>query len=192
MHLRRIAAPALVLFLISPSCPATDAQGRAAEPASLASLQAAVDYRAALAAALAAGERKPVDALNELRGRSDLMGLGLPEAQDRSAALLDVGHRLLASGHPEAAEPFFIAAENALGEAIAQLSVDEAAVKAQLLAQRAFVRDNYLNMPGEAAADLEAAVKLQPDDQRLRRKRDTLPPAKTGRDAEDQTQKGGN
>jgi hypothetical protein len=191
MNIRRIVAPALALVLLSESCPAAETQDRAAEP-SLASLQAAVDYRAALSAALATGERKPADALKELHTRSNIMGQSLPEEQDRSAALLDVGHRLLASGQPETAEAFFVAAETSLGAAIAELPDEEAVVKAQLLAQRAFVRDSYLNKAAEADADLEQAIKLQPEDKRLRRKRDLLAPQKTGRKADDKSQQGGN
>jgi hypothetical protein len=182
---------AVVLPWGQPSALAQTADRDAVAPSPARLLDTAANFRAALAKALADGTLKPADALQQLAAKADAMGLGLPAAQDRAAALLDVGHRLLAAGHPQEAEAFFSAAEISLSAAIELLADDNAAVKAQLLAQRAFVRERYLNQAAGAEADLERAVTLQPEDRRLQRKRDQLPPAKAGRKADAKTQGGG-
>lgn len=179
---RPVTAGLLLVTLIFNGLPSLHAQAKQPEPAQLAQeMQAAHEFRSALTDGIVAGKHTPQAALELLRGRRNAMGLGHEASADLAFALSDVAQRLLAKGQPEKAELFFKEADQALGQAINRLPDAQAETKAMLLEQRAHIRAEYLNRAQEADADLEKASELQPEDQRVKRKRELLAPAKTGR-----------
>ncbi len=135
----------------------------------------ALQRRAELANAVAAGKEPAEVALARLRT------LALPaESQgdtetDFTHAAIDVGQRLHAGGKREDAGHFFRAAEDALTSVLDRTADDSGVAKAdalvaarvQLLANRAFIRAQFLQKIPEAIADLDAAQKLAPDDRYL-------------------------
>jgi predicted component of type VI protein secretion system len=121
------------------------------------------------------GETKPDDAVERLRAQRGASGLPISDAgADFAFAAIDIGHRLLARQKPEEAEPFFQAAEQALAQAVSRTADTAAQEKAQYLQKLALIRGNYLNKAVQASQDIEAAIKLQPEDEQLLRLKSTL------------------
>jgi hypothetical protein len=85
-----------------------------------------------------------------------------------------VGQRLLAADKATEAEDFFLAAEKSLLLAIGKTKDKDAQEKALYLQQLAFIRANFLNQTETALDDLEAAIKLQPDDEYLKTRKVNL------------------
>ncbi len=113
-------------------------------------------------------------ALARLKVQASPSGLRLDRDADFAFAAIDVGQRLVASGDPESAEPFFREAENALAAALNRTPDSAARDKAAFLQKRAWVRSRFLGMPKEARADLEAAIVLRPDDKHLHYQREQV------------------
>lgn len=133
-----------------------------------AALLAGVNFRSGLAREIVAGKATAADGVRLLAGERNLMGWNFVPEFDYALAATDVGQRLIAAGKLAEAELFFFAAEKALTPAIENARED--GEKSDLLAQRAFLRANFLNKRAEARSDLEAASKLKPDDVWLKRK----------------------
>lgn len=141
-------------------------------PVSLEAMQAALKFREQLANNVGGGIILPADALKLLQREPNASGLGVGPAADLGYAALDLGHRLLALHHPDFAEPFFQAAEENFVQAASQ--EPQARDKARLLQQLAFVRANYLNKPAQARADIDEAIRLQPNNKSLAETRTAL------------------
>lgn len=169
----------ILLQLVGPALHAE--QGSGGPPPAARDMQEAHEFRGSLVTDIQSGRAKPQAILGKLRERKNAMGLEFEPQTDFALAAMDIGHRLIALGKAEEAEPFFVEAEKSIGQAIDKLPDRESQTKAMLLEHRAFIRDGYLNKSAEADADLEKAASLQPDDQRLHRKRALLPAGKTGR-----------
>ncbi|MCW5549916.1 MAG: hypothetical protein KIT44_13215 [Opitutaceae bacterium] len=137
-------------------------------------MQTALKWREELVQAVVAGEEKPEAALEHLEARRGASGLPLGPEADMGFAAMDLGHRFLAHRRPAEAEIFFRAAEQALARAVAITSDTEAREKAQYLQKLALIRGNYLNQAGQARQDIEAAIKLQPEDEYLARVKSAL------------------
>jgi hypothetical protein len=129
----------------------------------------AQQLRSDLAAAVSSGERKPEDALAQLKSSQSPTGLALESDADFAFAAIDIGQRLLASGKPTAAESFFREAEASLGTMIAKSADSGVREKVQYLTKRALIRANYLNKPAQAREDIDAGLRLAPNDKGLLR-----------------------
>ncbi len=133
---------------------------------SLSSLQAALKVRADIATAVGRGAETPERGLQQLRKA------GLAQDADLAYAALDVAHRLLGAEHPTEAEVFFHSAEQAFEQALKQAA--GAREKAQYLQKLAEVRGKYLNKIAQAKADIDEAIRLQPNDKSLIESRSQL------------------
>ena len=146
-----------------------------AQPAvSLATMQAALKFRADLATAVGSQAETPASALQRLRASGAASGFTAEPDVDLAYAALDVGHRLLALHRPDAAEEFFRAAETAFEQASNRTPRAQAREKAQYLQKLALVRGNYLNKVAQAKADIDEAIQLQPNDKSLDESRRVL------------------
>jgi len=144
-------------------------------PASTAGAMAeARQFRAALAAEVSARSVTPEEAMERLRTAPTRSGLSLDAEADFATAALDIGQRLVASGHPSQAEPFFRAAEESLAAAVQRMAGSAAREKSMLLQQLAVVREKFLGKRTEAKAALDEAAALDPGNRDLQRKRDEL------------------
>lgn len=176
-----------ILFLTI-ACSAVLASGQAARPddaktaeaASQAALQA-FNFRRELVAEIVQDQITPAEAFTRLQSQDLPAGFDFGPEAGLAIAATDIGQTLIASGRPVDAELFFKEAEESFGAAIAKTKDADARGKAGLLEQRAFIRANFLNKTPAADEDLAAAIKLQPDDKRLQRKRESLPAAKAAR-----------
>ncbi len=101
-------------------------------------------------------------------------GLRLAADADFALAAIDLGQRLLSVGRSKDAEVFFAAAEQALDRLVNTTKEDDAKTRAFYLGKRARIRAQFLGKLALAEADLEEAIRLQPDDARLKAARDTL------------------
>ena len=139
----------------------------------------ALSLRTDLAAAVAGGSEKPEVALTRLQEQRAASGLDLDRDADFALAAIDVGQRLIALHKPAEAEKFFRSAEEALSGLVQRTADSEARAKAMYLDKLALIRHNFLGKREQARADLEAAIKLQPEDKYLLGKRATMPEEKT-------------
>ena len=140
------------------------------EASSLKTMQAALTYRAELASSLAKGGEKVQSALDRLRTRTEASGLGLSGEADFGHAALDVGHRLIALKRADLAEVFFSAAEEAFAQVVTQAG-ERTQQKAEYLQKLAFVRAKYLNKAALARANIDEAIRLEPENKTLQETR---------------------
>jgi hypothetical protein len=177
------------LPLAAPAQPVRTGKEKPAPVSPAPTLADAIQFREKLAADVASGTEKPAAAWQRLVAHKNAMGLGLSDESDLALAATDVGQRLVAAGKPEAAELFFRGVEESVDTSLQRKPGAGAREKADWLAQRAWVRAKYLNKVTEADADLAEAVHLQPDDARLKKRRDQLSTERNRRG--DKEQKGG-
>lgn len=131
-------------------------------------LHEAIQVRAELARGINDDLASANSALARLRAAPNPSGLPVETDADLGLAATDVAHRLLAAGRPTAAEVFFKAAESHLQQAVDHTTRDRPGEKAQYLEVLARIQGNYLAKPDQAKANIEAAIKLRPDDSRLK------------------------
>lgn len=145
-------------------------------PAPLArTMEAGLKFRGDLVAGVVAGRETPAAALARLRNQKAPGGLDhIDPAADLGLAAIDIAHRFLAAGRPEAAEKFFREAEKSLDEVVKKTPDQSAREKALFLRKLSFIRGRYLNQAAQAMADLEQAIVLQPGDQGLQRAKEEL------------------
>jgi tetratricopeptide (TPR) repeat protein len=137
--------------------------------------RAAIDYRAAMAEAIANEKEYPTDALARLRQAEEIKGLTPEPDTDFAVAAIDIGHRLISLGNPAAAETFFRQADRTLTTVLARETAPLGnKEKVQYLKYRAHLRGNFLGRPELARADIDAAIALQPDDRSLQEARARL------------------
>lgn len=151
-------------------------QTAAPPPAAAArSMNDGLKFRADLVAGVVAGQETPAAALVRLRRRKAPGGLDqIDPAADLGLAAIDIAHRLLAAGQPEAAEKFFREAEQSLDEVVKRTPDQSAREKALFLRKLSFIRGRYLNQAARAKADIEQAIALQPEDRGLQRAKEDL------------------
>lgn len=163
-------SPALFCFLLGSAATAGAAASAPAPARALTdAMSSALEYRAQLALAVAKNQEAADAALLRLSAHRDASGFVLASADaDLGYAALDVGRRLISLKRPDAAEVFFRAAEQALAQAARQAATPEQAHdKAQYLQKLATVRATYLNQAVQAKADIDEAIRLQPEDKSL-------------------------
>lgn len=137
--------------------------------------RAAIEYRAAMAEAIATFKEDPTAALVRLQNSDVIKAQSTEPDRDLAVAAIDIGHRLISLGHPSAAEAFFRLADKTLTSALNQKKAALGSKeKAQYLKYRAHVQGNFLSRPEQARADIDAAIALQPDDQSLQEARARL------------------
>jgi hypothetical protein len=146
----------------------------AEESAAMKTMQAALKFRAEMAMAVGKNAEAPQSALKRLRDSGAASGMAVGRDADLGYAALDVGHKLLAIGRPDAAEVFFRAAELAFEQVANRTPRAQAREKAQYLQKLALVRGNFLNKPAQAKADIDDAILLQPEDKSLEQSRRQL------------------
>jgi hypothetical protein len=137
-------------------------------------LLAALREREALAAAIMAGDEEAEAVFGRLRANPAPMGLALDHDTEYALALVEIGQRLSAADHPKAAEAFFREGEQALGEALLSLRVEDVHGRFMVLRKRAQVRSSHLGKGREAQADFAEALLLKPGDKTIARQRDLL------------------
>lgn len=165
----KIRIPLFLAALVAFALPAV-----AKQPVPLETMQAALRFRADMAAAVAAGAETPGNALQRLRENGAASGLNKPQDADYGYASLDIGHRLLAMRRLEAAEQFFRAAEAGFEQATRRTPAAQAREKAAYLRELAHIRGKFLNQPAQAKADIDEAIRLQPGDKLLAEARGDL------------------
>ena len=133
-----------------------------------------ITLRADMTAAIVKGDEKPDKALARLQAHPSPSGLQVDRDADFALAAIDVGLRLLGADRAANAEQFFQAAEKALVKAIQKTKDEAAQEKALYLQQLSFIRANFLNEVEAASDDLDAALKLQPDDRHLQDRKKNL------------------
>lgn len=133
-----------------------------------------IKLRSDTASGVAIGDEKPAAAIARLQAHESPSGLQIDHDADVGFALIDVGQRLIAERKPIEAEEFFQAAEKLLEAAVKKTPDTAARDKAMFLQNLGFIRSNYLNKGAQAWADLDSAVKLQPDDKYFKESRDRL------------------
>jgi len=166
-----ITLPVIVSAQVSATTdttPSAPADIKSAISQDLTLIQDALKQRGELADAVAGGLQKPQAALERLRTANFPAGLKLEPDAGFGMAAIDIGQRLVLR-HPAEAEVFFRAAEAALAAEVKRTPNTRVSAKdkAQYLQQLAFIRGKYLNQPVQAAADLQEAVKLHPEDKYL-------------------------
>ena len=134
----------------------------------------ALKLRVDMATAVRQGGETPEAALGRLKAHAGPSGLKVERDASFAYAALDVGQRLLAADRAGEAEKFFREAEKALDKVIQKTPDSAARDKAQFLGARAHIRGHFLAKIAEARADLEAALRLQPDDPHLQQSLDVL------------------
>lgn len=138
-------------------------------------LARAAALRAELAHRIITGMDKPETVAERLKSERSPVGLDLDVRTERGLAAVDIGHRLVAAGRPEAGEVLFKAAEEAFGEALAALPErDSGGQKALLFEKRGQIRAEFLGKIDSAKTDFDEALRLRPDDRRLQSLRDTV------------------
>lgn len=162
-----IYLPAQVLQAPTESQPVDAASG-------LAALITGLKLREDAVAKVTAGSEKPDAVVARLKIHASPFGLKLDPDADFSFAAIDVGQRLVAKGKYTEAEIFFAEAEIALVRVIAKTPDKSAKDKAMLLQHLSLVRSEYLNKRVQAKEDIEAAIKLQPDEKYFQGFRDQL------------------
>lgn len=156
--------------------PAPAAVEKVAQPvAAFERLARAAALRADLAQRIITGMDKPETVAERLKSERSPVGLELDVRTERGLAAVDIGHRLVAAGRPEAGEVLFKAAEEAFGEALGALPErDSGGQKALIFEKRAQIRAEFLGKIDSAKADFDEALRLRPDDRRLQNLRDTV------------------
>ncbi|MBI3884657.1 MAG: hypothetical protein HY302_02850 [Opitutae bacterium] len=137
-------------------------------------MQDGLTLRTAAAAAVINGSERSADAITRLKAHASPSGLKIDRDADFAFAALDVGQRLLAAGKAADAEEFFRAAEKSLDKVLKKTPDSAANDKVQFLSALAMIRARYLNNAPQAKADLDAAIKLKPEDKQLESLRGTL------------------
>jgi hypothetical protein len=127
-------------------------------------------FRAAMVGNVSNGSQDPATALRELSARANASGFGIDGSADFAFAAVDIGRRLIALHKPVEAEAFFQSAESALTAVIDRTSDALAKEKVQYLETRSGIRAEFLNKLSEARSDLDAALKISPDDKRLQQR----------------------
>jgi hypothetical protein len=140
-----------------------------AQTTSLEALQAARSFRQELALSVSQNLQTSGQALAMLRSNKGASGRAAAADDDFAYAALDVGYRLLALERPAAAEEFFLAAEQGL-TVVANRST-QLRERAEHLRQLALIRGRFLSRVAQAKADIEEAIRLQPDDSSFRESR---------------------
>jgi hypothetical protein len=136
----------------------------------------ALKARADLVTSLANGSISLDSALTDLKSQVGPFPGG---NANYAIAAIDLGERLLVAHKATEAEAFFREADKVLSGLIAQTSDKSARDKVQYLSARAHVRANFLNQAADAKADMDAALKLQPDDAQLQSMRRNLAGARS-------------
>lgn len=126
------------------------------------------------AAMLATGTEKPEATIARLKAHASPSGLKIDHDADFALAALEVGQRLIPKGKYAEAEKLFQEAEKSFVLVVAKTPDSAARDKAMLLQKLALIRGQYLNNPVQAKADIEAAIKLQPDEKYFQTIRDQL------------------
>lgn len=161
----------VLLFVATGQTAATAQEVNKADP----KWRAAIEYRAAMAEAIATFKEDPTAAVARLQSSEVIKAQSSESDRDLAVAAIDIGHRLISLGHPSAAETFFRLADKTLTSALTR---EKAALgnkeKAQYLKHRAHIRGNFLGRPEQARADIDAAIVLQPDDRSLEETRARL------------------
>jgi hypothetical protein len=134
----------------------------------------AVALRQAMVDNILNGSEKPAAALDRLKALRSPSGLKIDREVDIAMGAIDVGHRLIASGRPAEAELFYRAAERSLTALVDKTPDSQAQAKAQYLENLSFIRAHCLNDVAQARLDIERAIALQPDDNRLQSARQNL------------------
>lgn len=155
------------LLLLFTAFAAASLPSVAQQPVSLATMQAALQFRAEIATAVAAETETPENALKRLRENSAASGLNKSRDADYGYASLDIAQRLLAMREVEAAEVFFRAAETGFEEASNHTPRGQAREKADYLRNLAHIRAKFLNKAAQARDDIDEAIRLQPEDKTL-------------------------
>lgn len=140
-----------------------------AQTTSLEVMRAARNFRQELALSVSQNLQSPGQALAMLRANKGASGRAAAAEDDFAYAALDVGYRLLAMERPAAAEEFFLVAEQGL-MVVANRS-NQPRERAEHLRQLALLRGRYLNKIAQAKADIEEAIRLQPEDPSLKETR---------------------
>ncbi len=153
-----LAAVSATLALTSP-----------AQTTSIEAMTAARSLRQELALAVSQSAQSSSKALALLRGNKGASGRAGSSDADFAYAALDVGYRLMALERPEAAEDFFRAAELSFAAELNRTA--QARGRAELLHQLAILRGRFLGKIAQAKADMDEAVRLQPNDVGLREAR---------------------
>ncbi len=127
-------------------------------------------------AAAVAGQREKADAaLMRIKAMNSPSGLRMADHDaDFAFSASAIGQRLIGLQKRTDALTFFSAAEQALALAVARMPDSSTQDKAMLLQQLAYLRGHYLDQPAQAQRDFEEAIKLRPDDEWLRRARDSF------------------
>ena len=132
-------------------------------------MREALTLRSAMALAISSEAEEAETALERLRGAQYPSGLRIGSDADFGYAALDVGQRLIVLNKMSEAAMFLEAAETALAQQVRETPDTQAGDKAQYLRNLALIRGNYLNKAAEAKEDIDAAIRLQPDDKHLKR-----------------------
>lgn len=138
-------------------------------------MQDGLTLRSDAVAAVVKGSEQSAAAITRLKAHGSPSGLKIDKDADFAFAAIDVGQRLLVTGKSAEAEEFFREAEKSLEQAVKKTPDSSAREKAQYLNKLSFVRAYYLNKVSQARLDLDQAIALQPDDQKLRRTKVQLP-----------------
>ena len=179
--MKKLLCPSLVRALLGafllatntnlPAQPAPDA----AVAASVQAMSDGLKFRGDLVTAIVAGADKSAEALVRLKAQASPSGLKIDADADFAIAAIDIGQRLIAAGKADEAEKFFQEAEKSLDQAMKKTPDSAARDKAQYLETLSFIRSQFLNNLTQARLDLDQAIALRPDDQKLRKTKDRLP-----------------
>ncbi len=121
----------------------------------------AAQHRGQLVTTMIAGAEHPSQVLEQLGSQPATTPRGDREAEFAFNAM-DIGQRLIGRQQPALAEPFFLAAEHALGRALARTPDSEAETKVQYLNALALVRGRYLGKAVQAKHDIDEGLRLSP------------------------------
>ena len=135
-------------------------------------MQVARQLRIELTARVADGSERADQVIARLAGERNLGGLGMEPSADLGYGTLDIGLRLMALKRTALAEEFFRAAEKHLKQAAERAVVPTE--RARHLITLARIRAGYLGKIDEAAADLDKAIRLQPENKQLASLRRTI------------------
>ncbi|HVU17218.1 MAG TPA: tetratricopeptide repeat protein [Candidatus Didemnitutus sp.] len=127
------------------------------------SFTVAIEARKAIVESVIQGKAVAAAALVSLQLTSNPSGLPVDSDSDLGFAASDVGFRLLGAHKPVEAMVFFVAAEASLTKALNGTAGQDAHQAVQLLRQLAFLRSQFLGKLAQARADIDAAIKLAPD-----------------------------
>lgn len=149
-------------------------------------------FRGDLVKSIIDGEKDADASLERLRQHPKILGVKTDAEADFAVAAVEIGHRLIGSRKDKEAERFFRAADDSLSALIARSGQRKLHDLVQYLQIRASIRANFLNMPNEARADLDEAIKLSPEDKYLvqQRRLITADPAETLRNHKELPVKG--